>query len=116
MLIRLAEMYANTEILSPIDQETWRTIAETGRIDASSRVVELAFGKGAFSHHLARNYGCRLDGFDINPEFVEYSNSRSKQLALDSKVKFALALTRRLPLPSSTYDLGACLGALYIFR
>ncbi len=116
MLIRWAEMYANTEILSPIDQETWRTIAETARIDASSRAVELASGKGAFAHYLAKNYGCRLDGFDINPEFVEYSKSRSKQLALDSKVKFTLADPRRLRLPSSIYDLGACLGALYIFR
>jgi sarcosine/dimethylglycine N-methyltransferase len=116
MLIRWAEMYANTEILSPIDQETWRTIAETAKIDASSRVVELASGKGAFSHYLAKNYGCRLDGFDIDPEFVEYSNRRSEQLALGSKVMFTLGDVRQLRLPSSTYDLGVCLGALYIFR
>ena len=103
-------------ILSPIDQETWRTIAETAKIDASSQVVELASGKGAFAHYLAKNYGCRFDGFDINPEFVDYSNSRSKQLAPDSKVKFTLADAKRLRLSSPTYDLGACLVALYIFR
>ncbi len=116
LLIRWAEMYANTQILSPIDQETWKIIAEISKLDGSSRVVELASGKGAFAHYLAENYRCRVDGFDINPEFIEYSNNRSRQLGLDSKVKLTLGDARQLHLPSAAYDLGACLGALYIFR
>ncbi len=115
MLIRWAEMYANTEILSPMDQETWKIIAEVSKLDGSSRVLELASGKGAFATHLAENYRYRVDGFDINPEFIEYSTNRSRQLGLDSKVKLTLGDAQQLHLPSAAYDLGACLGALYIF-
>ncbi len=57
-----------------------------------------------------------MDGFDINPEFIEYSTNRSRQLGLDSKVKLTLGDARQLHLPSATYALGSCLGALYIFR
>ena len=116
MLIRWAEIYANTDVLSPIDRETWRVIGETSRLDSSSRVIELASGKGVFANYLAKNFGCRVDGFDINPEFVDYSNNRTKELALQSRVKFAHTDTKQLQVPSNSYDLGVCLGALYIFR
>lgn len=116
MLIRWAEIYANTEILSPIDRQTWRVIGETSEIDSTSRVIELASGKGVFANYLATNFGCSVDGFDINPEFVDYSNDRSKELGLQSKVKFGHADINHLQVLSDSYDLGVCLGALYIFR
>jgi hypothetical protein len=77
--------------------------------------LNLPLGKG-LSPTISPRTVDALDGFDINPEFVEFSNRRSKQLALGSKVMFTLADARQLRLPSSTYYLGVCLGALYIFR
>ncbi len=116
MLIRWAEVYANTEILSPIDRETWRQIAETSKIGPSSRVIELASGKGAFGLFLARNFGCKVEGFDLNPEFVEYSNGRTKELRLESRARFVNSDVRELQVTPDAYDLGVCLGALYAFR
>ncbi len=116
LLIRWAEIYANTEILSPIDSETWRVIAQAAMIGDSSRVVELASGKGAFANYLGKNFGCRVEGYDHNPEFVEYSNRRAAELRLESKVKFNETDVRRLEVARNVYDLGVCLGALYIFR
>jgi cyclopropane fatty-acyl-phospholipid synthase-like methyltransferase len=116
LLIRWAEIYANTEILSPIDFETWQHIARVSEIRSSSRVIELAAGKGAFGLFLAKNFGCRVEGFDLNPEFVEYSNRRARELGLETKAKFVKNDVRRLEVTPHAYDLGACLGALYIFR
>ncbi len=115
-MIRWAKIYANTEVLSPIDRDTWRVIAETSRITAKSRVLELASGKGAFANYLAKTFGCMVDGFDINPEFIDYSNRRAIELGLQARVKFSLADINWLQVSQNSYDLGVCLGALYIFR
>ena len=116
MLIKWEDIYANTEILSPVDLETWRVIGDTSRIDPSSRVIELASGKGAFANYLAKNFGCHLEGFDINPEFVDHANRRARELGLHSRVQFSKADVNHVEAVPATYDLGVCLGALYIFR
>ncbi len=109
-------MYANTEILSPIDSETWRTIGETCRLGSSSRVIELASGKGAFATFLARNFRCKVDCYDHNPEFVDYSKNKAEETGLGRVLTFNKSDVRKLEATPSDYDLGACLGALYMFR
>lgn len=116
MLIRWSDVYEGTEVLSPIDKETWDTIGKVARIGSSSNVLELASGKGAFALHLARNFGCKVEGFDVNPEFVAYSKGRAKALGLASKAQFAQFDVNSLSVHHHAYDLGVCLGALYIFR
>ncbi|HVH15439.1 MAG TPA: methyltransferase domain-containing protein [Candidatus Angelobacter sp.] len=115
-MVRWSEVYANTEILSPIDRQTWQVIGEIFKISDSSRVIELASGKGALAHYFARNFGCRVDGYDLNSEFVDYSNDRARDLGLESKVKFTRSDINRLKVTRGACDLGACFGALYIFR
>jgi ubiquinone/menaquinone biosynthesis C-methylase UbiE len=116
LLIRWAEIYANTDILSPIDRTTWRVIGETCRLNSSSRVIELASGKGVFATFLARTFGCGVDCYDHNPEFVDYSKNKAEVLGLGSTLSFNNADVKRLEATPGSYDLGACLGALYIFR
>lgn len=116
MLIRWSELYENAEVLSPIDRETWQTIGDTCRIGPDSHVVELASGKGAFARYLANRFSCRVDCFDINPEFVDYSLSRAKELGLAARVRATCRDVKSLNVDSGAYDVGVCLGALYIFR
>jgi len=116
MLIRFAEVYGNTEILSPIDRETWQIIADTCRIGLDTRVIELASGKGAFARYLAKTVGCRVDCYDVNPEFVDYSLSRAKEIGLAPRVTTTCRDVNSLKVDRKVYDLGVCLGALYIFR
>jgi len=116
LLLRWPEIYSNTEVLSPVDRETWRVIGEASEIGASSRVIELASGKGAFASYLAKNFGCSIEGFDHNSEFVDYSNNRARELGLQQRVRFNVADINQLEVADDSYDLGVCLGALYIFR
>ena len=116
LLIRWSEIYEGTEVLSPIDRETWNVIGKDARIGPSSRVLELASGKGVFAMHLARNFGCNVEGIDVNPEFVEYSSARATGLGLASKARFARSDVNDLRVQHDAYDLGVCLGALHIFR
>jgi cyclopropane fatty-acyl-phospholipid synthase-like methyltransferase len=116
LLIKYSQIYANTNILSPIDRETWQIIGEISRLTSSSRVIELASGKGAFARFLAERFGCRVDGFDADPNFVEYSIGRAAEQGLGSLVDFRCHDINSLDVRAHEYDLGVCLGALYIFR
>jgi cyclopropane fatty-acyl-phospholipid synthase-like methyltransferase len=114
--IKYSEIYANTDVLSPIDRETWQVIAETCGVSESSRVIELASGKGAFARYLAEKLGCRVDGFDNDPEFVTYSSKVAAEEGLSSLLEFRCHDISSLKVKPYAYDLGVCLGALYIFR
>ncbi len=115
-MIRFAEIYDNSEVLSPIDRDTWRLIGETCELDPSKRVIELASGKGAFALFLARRFGCKVEGLDINPDFVNYSNERATEMGLSSRVRFECRDVNSLRVQPEEYDLGVSLGALYMFR
>lgn len=116
MLVKYSQIYANTDVLSPIDHETWQTIGEISELTPSSHVIELASGKGAFARFLAKRFGCRLDGFDVSPEYVEYSTGKAKEQGLGPLVAFHCDDINRLEIELNQYDLGVCLGALYLFR
>jgi len=114
--IKYPEIYANIEVLSPIDRETWLLIAEACGVSESSRVIELASGKGAFARFLAEKFGCKVDGFDNDPEFVTYSAKVAAKEGLSSLLEFRCHDINSLEVRPHVYDLGVCLGALYIFR
>ena len=116
MRISYSEIYANTDILSPIDRETWQVIGQTSNLSATSRVLELASGKGAFALYQAEKFGCRVDCYDRDPDFVNYSTKRGHDLNLNSLVNFTNLKVEEIEAKSGIYDLGVCLGALYIFR
>ena len=116
MRIKYSQIYVNTDVLSPIDRETWRVIADVSGVNSHSRVTELASGKGAFARYLAKNFGCRVDGFERDADFVVYSSGKAVEEGLDSLVNFRNVDVNQLKVEPNTYDLGVCLGALYIFR
>lgn len=116
MLIGFSEIYENTEILSPIDRQTWETIGNTARLGSESRVVELASGKGAFALYLAKKFGSKIDCFDCNRQFVEHAIRRANELGLSSHVSYSVQYVEHLVLRHDKYDLGVCLGSLYLFR
>ncbi len=116
MLIRFGEFYQNTEVLSPIDKETWRAIGETCRLGPGSKLLELASGKGAFAMYVPGMFGCHLDATLPSSEFIQYAANRAEELGLASNVSFTNRDVNNLEVTSSAYDAGVCLGALYLFR
>ncbi len=116
MRIGWSEIYENTDILSPIDRETWQVIGQTCKINPASQVLELASGKGAFALYLAEKLGCKVDCYELNAEFVNYSAKRAHEEGLNSLIKFTESRVEDVKVDSWKHDLGVCLGAFYLFR
>ncbi len=103
-------------MLSPIDRETWYTIGKTSKLSESSKVVELASGKGAFAKCTAETFRCKVDAYEINSKFVEFAKQNAEQASFGNRVRFTSVNVNKLKVEPNVYDLGVCLGALYIFR
>jgi SAM-dependent methyltransferase len=105
-----------------IGQSSWITVDEYDRfyswlaVVPPAHVLEVASGSGGPALYLARKFGCRITGIDINEEGL----NAAKQTALASKitnVDFQFAdLDQRLPFENDSFDAIMCIDAMNHFR
>lgn len=104
-------IYAKQEYLTPGAADTVEILAAAARLDASARVVEVAFGKGEAACTLASRFGCRVVGVDRSVPFIAYTAAKVRTRGLAGLVSLLHADGRRLPLPDASFNAGYCIGA-----
>lgn len=104
-------IYAKQEYLTPGAADTVALLAAAAQPDASSRLVEIAFGKGEAACTLAGRFGCRVLAVDRYPPFIAYTAAKVRSRGLTDLVALLRADGRRLPLPDASFDAGYCIGA-----
>jgi len=52
------------------------------------RILDPGCGKGAVSIQLAKEFGCKVKGIDIMPEFIAYAKNKAKEYRVDSLCDF----------------------------
>src|SRR4030081_2247130 len=57
-------------------------------LDASSRVLDLAAGRGASALHLAHAFGCRVVGLDYSSMNVSQAKETAERAGLSEQVEF----------------------------
>jgi cyclopropane-fatty-acyl-phospholipid synthase len=58
------------------------------RLQPGERVVEAGSGWGALALHMARNYGVKVDAYNVSHEQVAYARNRANAEGLDDRVTF----------------------------
>jgi SAM-dependent methyltransferase len=97
--------------LAPLDQFHSRGLAATkelaGALDIASdeRVLDIGSGLGGPSRYLASTYGCRVQGIDLSPEFVDAARFLAARTGLDSLVSYDCANALDLPFDADTFDI-----------
>lgn len=66
-------------------------------LDARSRVLDLAAGRGASALHLARVFGCTVLGVDLSKDSVEAAREEARAAAIDEQVRFEVGDAEALP-------------------
>jgi len=79
------------------------------QLEPKNLILDLGSGKGFPSILWANTFGVRVEGFDINKNYVEYANLRAKMLNLSSRVKYSCEDVRELRLDRK-YNVVASLG------
>ena len=96
--------------LAPVDSFHVRGRAATlelGQLaDLSSEdsVLDVGCGLGGSARHLAAEFGCRVTGLDLTPEYVSTATRLTAHLKLDDRVDFRLGNALELPFDDGTFD------------
>jgi SAM-dependent methyltransferase len=103
------------EIQNPTSEEKLLLLGKRLRLGSKSRVLDIASGRGGPALILAREFGCRIDGIEIAPEFYATAVERAQGRGLSQLVSFRLADASQETLPVAEYDVAVCLGASFVY-
>ena len=84
-------------------------------LDAGSRLLDVASGKGTSAIFLAERFGCRVDGIDYSAQNVEQATAAAAAKGLTSQVRFQQADAERLPADDGGFDAVICECAFCTF-
>lgn len=110
MLWWYAVVEARHELQNPTSADKIRLLGERLGLGPSSRVLDIASGKGEPASILTREFGCRMTCVEQSPEFVAVARERAGDLI---EVIEADAATFE-PEPAG-YDAALCLGASFVY-
>ena len=92
-------------------QTSWVTTEESYEIPKllslsdKSSVLEIGCGSGGYAVHLAKSFGCRIVGLDINAEGVRNANALAEQAKVGGKAQFQqFDVAQPLPEQDDTFD------------
>lgn len=103
--IRLATYGRDLGQTSWVSREESEAIPRVLDISAGSQVLEIGFGSGCYALQLAKVFGCRITGLDVNANAVTTANELARQSGLDSRVAFRQHdVSYQLPFDGGSFD------------
>lgn len=79
-------------------------LARLARIESGHHVLDLGCGVGGPSRLLAGEFGCRVTGIDLIPEFIELARQLTLRVGLEEKVVFEQCDMLALPFDPKSFN------------
>jgi ubiquinone/menaquinone biosynthesis C-methylase UbiE len=113
----LEKMGADLDNLSPSDlapvdefhtagRATTLRALEKMHLSPEMVVLDIGSGIGGTARCLADEYGCRVSGVDLTPEYVEVANVLTARMGLVDSCEFHIGSATELPFTDSSFDAG----------
>ncbi|MFQ3591010.1 MAG: methyltransferase domain-containing protein [Chloracidobacterium sp.] len=77
-------------------------------LDATTRVLDVAAGRGTSALHLAATFGCDVVGVDFGAENVRLANEAAAAQGLAERVRFVVGDAEQLDVPEASFDAIVC--------
>ena len=100
----------STEDLGPVDEfHTGGRAATKALLDQlslapSDHVLDVGCGLGGSSRYTVTEYGCRVTGIDLTPEFIEAGRTLNQWVGLDQQIQLDVASATELPFATPTFN------------
>jgi ubiquinone/menaquinone biosynthesis C-methylase UbiE len=97
--------------LAPVDEfhirgrEATIELAELAGVEASMHVLDVGSGVGGSARYLASEFGCRVTGIDLTPQYCEAATALSKLIGAAGLTEFRCASALEMPFDDNTFDL-----------
>lgn len=96
--------------LAPVDEfhvrgrEATEELARLANIVRDSRVLDVGSGLGGSARFLANEYGCRVTGLDLTPEFCDVARELSAWTGMTDRVEFRVGDALNMPFADAEFD------------
>lgn len=96
--------------LAPLDQFHIRGILATAELASSAglgpstRVLDIGCGIGGPARFLAANFGCKVTGVDLSPDFIDAATYLTARCGLPDRVTFQVGNALHLPFGDAAFD------------
>lgn len=101
-------------ILNPISAGKLDVVGQVCTLDETSRVLDLACGKGEMLVQWAVQHGIRGVGVDISEVFINAAKDRAYRMDVGDRTHFVQADAANYPEDHHEFDVVACIGATWI--
>ena len=105
---------AGHRILNPFTDAQLMTLGSVARVAPSTRILDLACGKGELLCRWAREFGCSGVGVDISEVFLAAARRRAEELSVGDRVAFRRGDAGTYAVDPASFDVASCLGATWI--
>ena len=109
------DFFANhlgSTVIHPGGLKATRKLEDSLEIDSSTKVLDIACGKGSTAFYLAEKYGCQVVGIDLSEELIQEANDLCKKKGLNNQVKFQVGNAMDLPFDDNQFDVAISQGIL----
>jgi SAM-dependent methyltransferase len=103
------------DLQNPTSPEKIRHLGELLRLDADTRVLDIACGKAGPALVLSETFGCSIVGVERAPEFVAAARERIADSSAADRIEIVEADAAAFPLEDESWDVALCLGASFVF-
>jgi SAM-dependent methyltransferase len=100
----------NVEDLGPVDEfhiggrVATQSFLDQLDISADDHVLDVGCGLGGASRFAAQQYGCRVTGIDLTPEYVETGEVLCSWVGLEERIALEQGDATATPYPDGTFD------------
>jgi ubiquinone/menaquinone biosynthesis C-methylase UbiE len=108
--------YVGLSVLHPGGFDSTKKLIRKCEINTSSRVLDIACGKGTTSILIAKRFGCEVVGIDISPELVAEAKILAKKHAVDDLVTFQVGDATNLPFRDGEFDVTVAQAMLVLIN
>lgn len=103
------------ELQNPTSPEKIRRLGELLGLGPSSRVLDVAGGRGGPAVLLASELGCRITLVELSAEFAAVARERARAGGVDDLIEVVESDAKEFPIERGGYDAALCLGASFAF-
>lgn len=96
--------YVGISVLHPGGFASTSRLLQNFNLDKQRKVLDIACGKGTTSVLIAKKYGCRVVGIDINPVLIADAKKLAKRDRVDKLIDFHVADATHLPFNDNYFD------------
>jgi SAM-dependent methyltransferase len=109
MQLSYDDLFKYSYVLNPISSRSLFLAGKLAELNPKKKMLDLGSGKGYPTLLWASVFGVKVEGYDLNKNYVEYANSHARLLNLSKRVRYFCGDVRELKFIHK-YDVVSSLG------